>query len=418
MNDTLTIERQIIEEGRMTVDLGGARARGTVAVNRQSKSQEDKFEGDDLSKVDGDLDDVEDGSNFGRILQSAIQSGKHTLQAAVGDLDNIEDGGTFARVREGNVDSDNFVLLATSVGDLDDIDDGSNFGRVSTTALDAGEIVLAEAIGDLDDIEDGTDFGKVDITNLTSGGAVFATGVELRDGRELDDITEIDPEKSNATVIDGDNILTGSIQATEIDTLVLDTDQLKVGFDADTELEFVENSLGDTALRPEFDERGYIGDPSHRFDVGFYSVLDSDSIGTDDITVNSSGANIVTVFADNGASLRPSVDNEGALGTNVAAWSAIVAHNVNELTPAPMDTDDPVDGLDLDELKDTSWKRPPAYVAQRKATAQDDREYIRQNPSKNGVELGHMTNYLLETCKEQQRRIDDLEERLSALEAN
>jgi len=254
-------------------------------------------------------------------------------------------------------------------------------------------------------------------TNITSGGAIFATGVDLRDDRSLDDITQQDPDKGDATVIDGGEILTGSIQANEIDTLVLDTDQLKVGFETDTELEFVENSLGDTALRPEFDERGYIGDNSHRFDVGFFNVIDSTAVGTDDLTVNSSDANIVTVFADSGAALRPGEDNKGALGTNTAAWATVTAHNIFEQTPEPLDPADPIDGVDLAELKGTSWEHPPAYVAKRKANADDDREYIRQNPKKSGVELGHMTNYLLETCKAQQERIDDLESRLAALES-
>jgi len=416
-SDTFLIESQTIEQGRVTLEVGEASRNSARSVNRKAKSNDDVFEGDDLQKVQGDLDDVDDGANFGRILQSAISSGVHTLEAAVGDLDNIDDGGTFARVNSGNVDSDNFVLLATSRGDLDDIDDGNDFGKVKTTAIDAGEIILAETIGDLDDIDDGSSFGKVSITNLTPGGAVFANGVELNDGRDLDDITQDDANKGNATVIDGGEILTGSIQANEIDALVLDTDQIKVGFDTDTEIEFVENTLGDTAMRPEFDDRGYIGDPSHRFDVGFFNVLDSTAVGTDDLTINSGGANIVTVFADSGASLRPSVDNEGALGTNTAAWATVTAHNIFEQTPEPMDPDDPIDGVDLDELKASSWDKPPAYVAQRKATAADDREYIRQNPKTSGVELGHMTNYLLETCKAQQETIDDLESRIEQLEA-
>ena len=68
MDDTLTIERQIIEEGRMTVDLGAARARGTVAVNRQSKSQEDLTSG-------GDVYDTE------RIVDLAIEETKISDEA-------------------------------------------------------------------------------------------------------------------------------------------------------------------------------------------------------------------------------------------------------------------------------------------------------------------------------------------------
>ena len=435
--DSFIIESQSIEQGRVTLEVGEAATNGIDSVNRASKSRADGFEGDQLSKVGGNLDDIDDGTNFGRILQSAIDNGRHTLQEAVGDLDNIEDGGQFARVNTGNVDANNNVLLATSVGDLDDIDDGSEFGKVNTTAISAGDILLAQAVGDLDDIEDGTDFGKVDITNITPGGAVFASGVDLSDGRTVDDITATDSDKGGATVIDGDEILTGSIQANEIDTLVLDTDQLKVGFETNTELEFTEeNSTGDTALIPETDEGGFIGTPFRRFNtvnslaVGAENVTASDQLTcngqtnfnpgfgesveiTEDGTTNSVVSNTVA----GGTGLRPDADNVGALGSSVAAWSSVSAHNFITATPEPLS------GVSCRDVTGYDWHNPPEVVAQTKASDSDTREYKRQNPN-DGVEVGHMTNWLLEVTKDQQRvieslesTIDDLESRLAALES-
>ena len=56
MDDTLTVERQIIEEGRMTVDLGQARARGVVEVNREAKSRDDLTSGGDRYDSDRIVD--------------------------------------------------------------------------------------------------------------------------------------------------------------------------------------------------------------------------------------------------------------------------------------------------------------------------------------------------------------------------
>ena len=316
--------------------------------------------------------------------------------------------------------------------------------RIESDAITANEIaadtitadeITSRTISALE-IESGTiTANEIDANTITAGEIVSGTITALQIASGTITANQIDSDTITAReiagdTITGDEIAANSIQANEIDSLVLDTDQLKIGFDTNTEIEFTENSLGDTAMRPEFDERGYIGDQFHRFDVGYFSTIDSIAVGTDNLTINPEGAdntgdfdllsdeaNITSVKAEGGASLRPTVDNAGALGTLQGAWAAVVTHNLNELTPAPMDPDDPIDGVDLDELKASSWDKPPAYVAQRKATAADDRDYIRQNPKTSGVELGHMTNYLLETCKAQQETIDDLESRIEQLEA-
>jgi len=59
-------------------------------------------------------------------------------------------------------------LFDTAVDDLDDVDDGTTYSRVLTTDISAGHIKLSETVGDLDDIDDGT-YGKVLTTDIRSG---------------------------------------------------------------------------------------------------------------------------------------------------------------------------------------------------------------------------------------------------------
>lgn len=371
MDEELVIEKQTVAQGSAELALGEGAGTNVEKFNRREKSKEDKFEGDNLDKIGGNLDDVEDGSDFGKILQSAIDNGRHTLSAAVGDLDNIQDGGTFARVRSGNVDEDNFVLLATSVGDLDDIDDGSQYGRVLTTGIDAGNIVLAEAVGNLDDIEDGSSFGKVAITNLTPGGAVFATGVELDDNRDLGSITTTDAAKSR-TVIDGGEILTGSLTADEVDTLDLETGQITItGTDVNTSLIFEEDSLSDD----------YFIYPDGGADL---------RIGKDTDPVD----NIVTFQA------APPSDNTGQIGTPSQAYTGVTAYNFNDAaTGQPInDGGDPLSGL-------SDGDGPPEYAEQTDADGETT-----------GYSINKMARGVWDVVRAQQRVIEDLEARIDDLE--
>jgi len=68
------------------------------------------------------------------------------------------------------IDNDGkLVLNEIGSGDLDNIPDGSTYGRVKSTDIDAGHIKLSEAVGDLDDIDDGTTYGKVKSTDISAG---------------------------------------------------------------------------------------------------------------------------------------------------------------------------------------------------------------------------------------------------------
>jgi len=76
------------------------------------------------------------------------------------------------------------------------------------------------------------------------------------------------------------------------------------------------------------------------------------------------------------------------------------------------DSPDPNVRARLDELTHAGWYAPPEYVAREQDTREDG-----GGEDDHGVELGTMTNYLLEVTKAQQAVIDDLTERVERLEA-
>ena len=193
--------------------------------------------------------------------------------------------------------------------------------------------------------------------------------------------------------IEAIDIQTGTLTANEIDTLDLTTEQLTIT-DGTDGIEFIVGGDGDlTTMEPTGDADANLGTLSNRFFTGYFDQLFSDDIGM-------RGSN---------PSITPDTDGTGELGFSGLRWDTINVQNVNEGTPEPLD------GVDLSKLSGYSWRKPPEYVAQNEAPSSDERDYIYQNPNK-GVELGHMTNYLLEVAKEQQSMIDDLAERVAELE--
>jgi hypothetical protein len=137
------------------------------------------------------------------------------------------------------------------------------------------------------------------------------------------------------------------------------------------------------------------------------------------ISIDDGGYEIKSETFSNGLALVPEVDNENFIGSDSTneAFASMAAHNFITSTPEPLS------GVDAAEILDYSWRTPPLYCAQRKATASDDCEYRHQNPD-SGIDLPHITNYLFEVCKDQQSKIeslestvDDLQSRLADLEA-
>lgn len=92
-----------------------------------------------------DLDDIGNGTTYGKILNTSISAGKITLSAAVGDLDDISNG-TYGKVLTTDISSGH-ILLSAATGTLDNISNGTTYSKVATTSISAGKIVLTSGTG-------------------------------------------------------------------------------------------------------------------------------------------------------------------------------------------------------------------------------------------------------------------------------
>jgi len=254
-------------------------------------------------------------------------------------------------------------------------------------------------------------------SDTTEPGSVFDTERLANDAvtsTQISDGAVITPKLAANAVIAG-KIAADQITANEIDVLDLDTNELTVGSDAAYQIEFAvtDDGLGGDIVQmlPSSDQRTDLGSSTKYWrDVWVDNLQWHGGI----LEPASASNSVNAALFDNGETgLYPDVDNTGQLGGVVASstrgFADVQSHAFTTLTPEPLD------GVDLSKLTGYSWREPPAYVAQKKASASSDREYSRRNPRK-GVDLGQMANYLFEVCKAQQSLIDSLEGRVSALE--
>jgi len=347
LDDTLVIEKQELSQGKMTLTLGEGAGFDFETINRNSKSREDTTEpgsvyGEERIS-DGAINDNKIGENFALLLDEAVSANRALLQEATGDLDDIEDGTQFGRVGNESIDGNARIILSEVVGDLDDVDDGTNFGRVDTTAI-------------------------------SPGGLVVANGVELNDGRRFEDLTQDDLQKNDATVIDGGEVLTGSITLVELDALDITTENLDF-----------ENDDGDNLLR--------IQTPADKGEVELLPQATFSRLGTDGDEWNEALIR----------NINPDTDDDGRIGNSFAAHSEIWAHDfINAVTGDSIisnDGGDPLDGLAADP-------RPPDHCR----VCDDDGTEV-------GTSINKLTEELWSICTAQQRRLEDVEQRLSELEA-
>lgn len=252
----------------------------------------------------------------------------------------------------------------------------------------------------------------------------------------------ISTPKLQAEAVTANEIKTNTITASQIDVLDLDTGALSVGDQSSGDvLDFVNRNIsGITFLSVVPSGSVILGSngSGEQFDIAYIDQIDAEEgivTGTNTATTDISPGEAIIYpdAADTGVAfteseteptVQPQVDFFGKLGdgdgTNASkAWFEIHTHNLLTYSPEPIATNDPrrdtaTDGgppVDLSALPNQSWGDPPDYVSQ-KEVAEGEFESL---PS-GGVELSHMANYLLEVCKAQQSKIDDLEQRLTALE--
>jgi len=113
------------------------------------------------------LDNVPDGSTYGRVKLSNMTAGIIQLGTCGGTLDNITDGSTYGKIKLSNMTA-GIVQLGTCGGNLDSITDGSTYGKIKLSNMTAGIVQLGTCGGNLDSITDGSTFHKVKDDSLTS----------------------------------------------------------------------------------------------------------------------------------------------------------------------------------------------------------------------------------------------------------
>jgi len=109
-----------------------------------------------------------------------------------------------------------FTPFVIGTDDLDDIAEGTNYGKVLKADISAGHILLSACSGNLDNIADGSNYGKVALTSISAGKIIVAgldNDVTARMFADATTKTNIEAWRhaSDVTLIDGGHIYTGTV---------------------------------------------------------------------------------------------------------------------------------------------------------------------------------------------------------------
>lgn len=160
--------------------LDGVEAGATVGANWASNLT--GIPTDLFHKLVDTLDNITNGTTYGKILLTNISAGKILLAQCDNtgySLDNVPEGSTYGRVLATDISSGH-IKLSECVGNLDNIANGTTYGRVLLTDISAGHILLSACTGSLDDIDDGstkvgyTPAEQAKLTGIASGATVGA----------------------------------------------------------------------------------------------------------------------------------------------------------------------------------------------------------------------------------------------------
>jgi len=404
-SDTFLIESQTIEQGRVTLEVGEASRNSARSVNRKAKSNGDVT---DLGNVVGSGQLGDQSVDTPQLVDTAVIEQK-LADASVGsgklvDASVIEQKLADASVGSGKLVDESVIeqkLANLSVSETKIQDDSISTQKIKAFAITANEIA-SRTITALEIDAGAITSNEIDTQTIVANNIAARTIDALRiesdaitaneiaaDTITADEITSrtISALEIEAGTITANEIDAGTITANEVATLNLQTDQLTID-DSSTgaSLEFFGNVNGGIALEPQ----GNISLASPFSDPFQLAVIQE---------------------------IKPDDDNVGQVGTSLDAYSEMNAHNFITATPEPLDS------VSCRDVTGYDWHHPPECVAQKKAAKDDDREYARSNPNA-GIEMGHMTNWLLEVTKDQQRvieslesTVDDLESRIEQLEA-
>lgn len=385
----LVVEKQVLEQGRVRLRVGEGSGVSLQNVNRNSKSNDDETEpgtvyGNDRLGTDSvDSDQLVDTSVIeSKLADLAVSTTKLQNNAVInGKLSDLSVSET--KIQDDSISTPKLVAEAVTASEIE-------ADTITAAQIAAGTITALE-------IQSGT---------ITAG--------EIEAGT----ITALEIAAGTLTA---NEIQTGTLTADQIDTLDLDTEQLSVTSGG----EGIEFGIDDTVtMRPIGDELAQLGESGNRFDAVWTRGVQADQlIGEgnsfiDTLVVGPGDFRSETVLPSGGL-------NTGNVGLTGDWWEAMRAGAYFEETPFDVETTRA--GIDLEELCRCSWSDPPAYVVEgsraKQGSAEGGLSSGAGDGSERGLELGHMANYLLETCKAQQEhiadlttRLDDLEARLDALE--
>jgi len=108
------------------------------------------------------LDDVVDGSTYGRVLQTNMTAGQILLSACSGTLDNIANG-TYAKVLTTDITAGH-VQLVSCGGDSDDVSEGASNYFAGASGAD-----FIKGTDTLDNVVNGATYAKVLLTDINAG---------------------------------------------------------------------------------------------------------------------------------------------------------------------------------------------------------------------------------------------------------
>lgn len=337
----------------------------------------------DLTDVPKDIDET------GLVVESqTIEQGRATLQVGEGSGVSLSNVNRMAKSRDD----------LTAGGDIYGTDRISDDAITSTKLVDTA--VIEEKIADLSISETKIQDDSISTPKLKAEAVTAA--------------------KILAGTITAAEIAAGTLTANEIDVLDLDAADISILNGSGEGLEF--NLSGSTVvMEPTPSGSAGIGSDSNRMGLSFFSTVHggivTDSIFPENPSDSSTNFQVVGEdFADN--AFKPGEDNRNYIGTASQAFREMNAHNFVTASP------DPIDAVDCGGLCDVDWyDNPPEPVRQRARDIGETDAEIPEDMDHTPVELGTMANWLLETCKSQQEliesqrdRLDDLAERVAALE--
>lgn len=203
-----------------------------------------------------------------------------------------------------------------------------------------------------------------------------------------------------AGTITAAEIAAGTITANEINTLFLESNRVRIGTETNTDIRFAKVD-GDTAIIPETDGAAQVGDDLNKFSNMFTVNLSTEALFAETgFLGDSADERIELKSLGPETALSPRNDGVCQLGDSGNNYSSVWAQQfISEGTVVAGDGGDPLAGL-------AAAVEPPA-----------DCRVCDGGGNTKGIDINSLTRELWRICTAQQRRIDDLENRVEDIEA-